>query len=310
MKSGALNHFPPVVYREGKRVLWNLIERKPHVNRPEERIRLKYIDYLTLECGWPLSRIASESAISVYNRESQLRADLICYDKYLKPAILIECKSESVSLSNRTADQTALYNHAVHADLICITNGIEDLWFKKIEDTIDVLKTQPIDKVRTLKSIRDNPGYWQTRGFLGAKLSEQFQSDITRLLNEFWSPELNWKNRFLRIQHSVPEFTFEHYYRLIDIDEHTRMALSFIGGLDGYTYFVAIYNIDGNNRALLISSLYKILTGSRQNSELITSSGSRDFDLRKIIPFRFPHFNQEHIANIPGFLNAFFVKSI
>jgi hypothetical protein len=310
MKSGALNHFPFVVYQDGKRVLWNPIERKPLANRPEERVRLRYIDYLTLECGWPSTRIAAESAVSIQNRESHLRADLICYDKKMKPSILIECKSESVSITNKTADQTARYNHSIQADLMCITNGIEDYWFKKDQNSFKTLNKPPLIQSQTIDSIRKEPDYWQKRGFLGNKIDDKTLSYLAGLLKLFWSDDLGWQNRFLHIQHEIPEFSFQQYYRLINLDSANRIAMSFIAGSDKNTYFIAILNRDGNNRALLISNLNQTLSSKHDNSQLITSTGKRFFDLRKIIPFRFPHFKAEHLANIPGFLNSFFMKSI
>jgi hypothetical protein len=310
MKSGARNHFPPTVYQNRKRVLWNRIERKPLVNRPEERVRLRYIDFLTLECGWSASRIASESAISVYNRDSQLRADLICYDKQMKPSILIECKSESISLSHKAAAQAALYNSELQAELICITNGIDDLWFKNENTRVQPLDQPPLKLVQTVSSIRKNPEYWEKRGFLGSNIGDQIKEDLAELLRVFWSGDFGWETRYLQIQHTIPEFSFEQYYRVIDLDSNTRIAMSFIAGREQNSHFVAIFNQDGNNRALLISDLNKTLSGHQANSHLITNSGSQPFDLRRIIPFRFPHFKSGHIANIPGFLNSFFLKSI
>ncbi|MEX1063468.1 MAG: type I restriction enzyme HsdR N-terminal domain-containing protein, partial [Balneolaceae bacterium] len=165
MKSGAAHHFPPLVFRNGKKILWNRIEKKPLANRPEERVRLRFIDYLTLECGWPSSRIGSEQTIAGRDGTPRLRADLICFDRSFKPSLLIECKAESIPLNQKTAEQIALYNRHVHAPHLCITNGINDFWFETGNRGVRTLARPPLETGAAKPAA--GLDYWVARGFAG-----------------------------------------------------------------------------------------------------------------------------------------------
>lgn len=308
MKSGAIHHFPPTVFRQGKKVLWNRIERKPLANRPEERVRLRYIDYLTLECGWPASRIAAESAIAVHNRESSLRADLICYDRQLTPSMLVECKAESITLNHKSADQIALYNHSVQADAICITNGVVDLWYGQKNRQISSLEESPLEHVTTPEKLRREDNYWQQRGFAGSKPVTTAGNWEVEILCRFWSDELPWDTHYLDIRHEMPGFSFENYYRLANVGEQLRIAMSFSAGSDGDTYFTAICNEAGSNRALLISNLNRAAAKNRKNSTIMNASGSYEIDIREKIPFDFNRISTGMIENLSGFLEALFLR--
>jgi hypothetical protein len=310
MKSGASYHFPPVVYREGKKVLWNRLERKPLANRPEERVRLRYIDYLTLQCGWPSTRISVESAVTVRNRDSILRADLICHDKQLLPSILIECKAESVPLNQKVAEQIALYNRSVSARILCITNGVEDLWFELKSREPVPLSESPLGRTTELQTIQQNREYWSKRGFAGKKTLVQPSEGITSVLQTFWSDELPWKTRYLNIHQDTPEVKFNHYYRTAETSDRVRIAMSFNAGLDGNTYLTAIFNEDGTNRGLLITNLNLLALKHDLNSTIITGNREIPFDLRKVIPLNMEENNRNIIENLPGFLETMFLKKL
>lgn len=310
MKSGASYHFPPVVYQEGKKVLWNRLERKPLANRPEERVRLRYIDYLTLQCGWPSTRISAESSVTIQNRDSILRADLICYDKELVPSILIECKAESVPLNQKAAEQIALYNRSVNAGTLCITNGVDDLWFELKNQEPVLLSKSPFGQPVELQTIQYNRDYWSQRGFAGKKPVVQPSDRITSILQIFWSDELPWKTRYLNIHQNTPEVQFNHYYRTAETSDRVRIAMSFNAGLDGNTYLTAIFNEDGTNRGLLIANLNLLGLKQDLNSTIITGNREIPFDLRKVIPLNMEENNQNIIENLPGFLETMFLKKL
>lgn len=310
MRSGALDHFPPIVISQGKKNLWNRLERKSLANRPEERVRLRYIDYLTLQCNWPSTRISVESAISVQNQDSILRADLICYDKQLVPSILIECKAESVPLNLKTAEQVAMYNRTVEARTLCITNGVEDLWFELKEQKIIPLSRSPLDHSSDPETIRSERNYWHHRAFVGKKPVAQPVDRSKDILCAFWSKKLPWETRFLNIHQSLPEVHFNHYYRLADIRDRVRIAMSFTAGIDDNTYLTAIYNEDGTNKALMIANLNELSNNHKMNSTIITGNHKIRFDLRKIVPLNFYEHNQNIIENLPDFLETMFLQKL
>ena len=203
MKSAVTSHFPPVVFHKGKRMLWNRLRKQPLANRPEERVRLRFMDHLILDCRWPASRIASESPVENPKGMHRLRADLICYDRQMKPLLLVECKSEAVSLNEDAALQIARYNRQVGARWGCLTNGSVDRWYKFNSNRAVPLKCSPLQEEHTAQSsqgpdrtdvaerdyeYRLDPDYWRARGFLGSKLPEEFSNDLADYLSTWLIP--------------------------------------------------------------------------------------------------------------------------
>jgi len=310
MESGATYHFPPVVLHQGRKALWNRFGKKPLVNRPEERVRLKYLDYLTLECEWPGSRIAVEPAVNSTQKGSQTRADLICYDRNLNPAILIECKSEYVKLGGNAAEQVTAYNQTIGVGLLCITNGISDFWFDIKKGKPEGLSSPPTESVRNITEIRLNSNYWEERGFAGKKPIAANTFWISETLQKFWSVDHPWQSRFLDIHHKVEKLELDSYYRLAETSEGNRIAMTFVAGYDDDTYLVSFLNSDGQNRALLISNLNKASKKQNDNSVLVTGAGRYHIDIRKKIPFNFKEQTDGVVYNLPGFLEAFFHQKI
>ena len=86
---------------------------------PEEWVRQQLLHRLVEDYGYPASLIAVEQAISV--GETKKRCDAVVYTntssspspeerggvRFLSPLMIIECKAETVPLSQKTLDQAA-----------------------------------------------------------------------------------------------------------------------------------------------------------------------------------------------------------
>ncbi|GJM30163.1 MAG: restriction endonuclease subunit R [Cyclobacteriaceae bacterium] len=90
---------------------------------PEEWVRQHFLNYLVNDLGYPKSLVKVESGLSV-NRMGK-RTDILVYSQQIKPFLLIECKAANVPLSDKTFDQLSLYNQAIRAEYLVITNGIK-----------------------------------------------------------------------------------------------------------------------------------------------------------------------------------------
>ncbi len=315
MNSRAAQHFPTVVHLNGERVLWNRLEKKPLENRPEERVRLRFIDYLNLECGWPASRIASEVAVSNQKanhdfRKKKRRADLICYNTQLQPEILIECKAESVKLDTRTAAQAARYNHELGTRTICITNGLTDFWYSVSDKSITRLDSPPLTSNNRLDDIRSELKYWQDRGFAGKVINGNMAEWLTGLLAFFWSDHLTWVRRYLTFPQQLSYLQFNQYYRIAHSDEYDSLktAFGFLCGLDRKSYLTVIFNRDGENRVVLVCDLEKLLTGMPLESSLYTSGAEKKLNLLDFIPDEFLDYPEKVFTELPGYLNNIMLK--
>ena len=93
---------------------------------PEEWVRQQLLHRLVEEYGYPASLIAVEQAISV--GETKKRCDAVVYTntssspspeerggvRFLSPLMIIECKAETVPLSQKTLDQAITYNRKLN----------------------------------------------------------------------------------------------------------------------------------------------------------------------------------------------------
>lgn len=88
---------------------------------PEEWVRQQLLHRMVEQLGFPASRIAVEIAITV--GEVHKRCDAIVYDGTMRPLMLIECKAESVPLTQKTLDQAVVYNRRLNVPYLILHNG-------------------------------------------------------------------------------------------------------------------------------------------------------------------------------------------
>ena len=88
---------------------------------PEEWVRQQLLHRLVEQLGYPASRIAVEVAFQLPMSNDQLpinakryRADAVVYDSTMRPLVLIECKAETVPLTQKTLDQAITYNRKLN----------------------------------------------------------------------------------------------------------------------------------------------------------------------------------------------------
>ena len=113
---------------EGRAYIFDIIRKKYILLSPEEIVRQNFLDYLILEKAYSKNLIKLESAVK-YNTLNK-RSDILVYNNQGEPFLLIECKAESVAISQSTIEQASRYNLEIKAPYVCITNGIKTYCFK------------------------------------------------------------------------------------------------------------------------------------------------------------------------------------
>ena len=88
---------------------------------PEEWVRQQLLHQMVEQLGYPASLIAVEAAISV--GEVKKRCDAVVYDTAMRPQVLIECKAETVPLTQKTLDQALIYNRKLNVPYLILHNG-------------------------------------------------------------------------------------------------------------------------------------------------------------------------------------------
>lgn len=289
MESVATFIYPQVVWREGQKMLWNPIYRKPLKNRPEERVRLRVIEFL-LAAGWSKHRISTEEAIGKV-ADTSMRTDIICYNQQFEPQILIECKAESVSLSRKTAEQVARYNQNVGAPYLLMSNGIADFWYTVRGGSVEILEKSP----ELIRPDIERPAYpfeeWHGRGFAGPEASPELRKWFCGLLPALWHSGSSSDIRFLTFNQELTDLNLNHYYVIQPLSGQHRLALSTLTTASGGSRLIAILNENNQNRAVLEVDLDLLFDAKAKNSTMYSEAGVETFDAagfidRTIVPDR------------------------
>ncbi|MCB0315085.1 MAG: type I restriction enzyme HsdR N-terminal domain-containing protein, partial [Calditrichaeota bacterium] len=84
-------------------------------------VRQNFVQYLVQVLDYPRGLMQIEASITVYNFSR--RCDAVLFDRSLQPRMIIECKAPDVTLNERTFEQIAVYNAALKARYLTVTNG-------------------------------------------------------------------------------------------------------------------------------------------------------------------------------------------
>ncbi|MEX1211922.1 MAG: type I restriction enzyme HsdR N-terminal domain-containing protein [Balneolaceae bacterium] len=248
MKSSARLHFPPIRWHGQEKRLWNRVWRRSCKDLPEERVRLRFLDWLLLQHEWPPGHIASERSLSSGHAQ---RTDLLCHDEEGNPSWLIECKAPSVRIGESASLQIAQYNRIVQAPVLCLTNGVSDYWYRTDGDRLDALDAPPIAETLPIEAIRQSTSYWVDRGFLGHKSSEALQEALTGLCRQLYDPshadsifylEGTWRNDHLYLTHD---------YRSVPLSRRRLLAVAPLSDASGSSWISALHHENGATNAMI-----------------------------------------------------------
>lgn len=97
---------------------------------PEEWVRQQLLHRLVEQLGYPASRIAVEVPVEKMSTNNcqlstKQRCDAVVYDSALQPIMIIECKAETVPLTQKTLDQAITYNRILNVPYLLLHNGIQ-----------------------------------------------------------------------------------------------------------------------------------------------------------------------------------------
>ncbi len=121
-------------------LIWDPLRRKEVTATPEEQVRQWFILQLQQVFKVPLHMMKSEVGFKFGDK--QYRADILVYDKELRPLAVVECKRPSVPLDAAVVEQSMRYNSVLGVHYIILTNG-NLTYLYKLKDGIFV----PCDSV-------------------------------------------------------------------------------------------------------------------------------------------------------------------
>ena len=108
----------------------------------EEWVRQNFVQYLVDVMNYPSAFIAIEKEIKL--NDLKKRFDLLIYDRYHKPWMLVECKSPSTHLTESVLQQVLRYNMSVPVSFLIITNGSYTYGWEKAGGGLRELNALPV----------------------------------------------------------------------------------------------------------------------------------------------------------------------
>jgi hypothetical protein len=96
--------------------------RKKYIRlQPEEFVRQLFVLWLIQNTKINRNSIQVEKVLKINNVVK--RFDILIYDNQMNPYIVVECKAPEVKITQSTFDQIAVYNMALSAPFLVVTNG-------------------------------------------------------------------------------------------------------------------------------------------------------------------------------------------
>lgn len=105
----------------GGQEIFDPVRRKYVALTPEESVRQRIVLYLTTEKHYPLNLMRIEAGMKLNGM--QKRCDILVYSRNLNPLLMVECKSETVKISQDIFEQLSRYNLVFKVPYLIATNG-------------------------------------------------------------------------------------------------------------------------------------------------------------------------------------------
>ena len=115
-----MNWFNTII-EDGKTKVFDPVRKIYCTLTPEEKVRQMTLYYLVEKKNIPAGLIAVEYSIKV-NTLSK-RCDIVVFNKEAKPIMIVECKAESVPITQKVLDQAIRYYSGLNVNYILLTNG-------------------------------------------------------------------------------------------------------------------------------------------------------------------------------------------
>ncbi|PKP19485.1 MAG: restriction endonuclease subunit R [Bacteroidetes bacterium HGW-Bacteroidetes-20] len=119
---------PKTRSNNGTYEIFDPIRKKWITLTEEEKVRQFCIQQLIENHKFPVSHIAVERQITVNGMTK--RYDIVVFNSNGNPFIVIECKAPHVQINQLVLEQVGRYNKTLKAEIIGVSNGTENRFFK------------------------------------------------------------------------------------------------------------------------------------------------------------------------------------
>ena len=125
-----------------KTVVFDPLRRQWVSLTPEEQVRQKMLHYLVETRKVAAGLIAIEYSIKVNNLPK--RADIVVFNNLGEPQMIVECKAETVPITEKVLDQAIRYFSGLKVKYLTLTNGKMMFCYKVTGGEIEVLSEFPL----------------------------------------------------------------------------------------------------------------------------------------------------------------------
>lgn len=122
-------------------LIWDPLRRKEVTATPEEQVRQWFILQLQEVFKVPVHMMKSEVGFKFGDK--RYRADILVYDRDLRPLVVVECKRPDVSIDAAVIEQSMRYNSVLGVHFIILTNGNLTYLYKLKDGTFVPCETVP-----------------------------------------------------------------------------------------------------------------------------------------------------------------------
>ncbi len=126
---------------DGKVTVFDPLRRQYVALTPEEQVRQKMLYYLVETRKVPSGLIAVEYSIKVNNLPK--RVDIVIYNNLGEPQMIVECKAETVPITEKVLDQAIRYYSGLKVKYLTLTNGKTMFCYKITDGKIETLSEFP-----------------------------------------------------------------------------------------------------------------------------------------------------------------------
>ena len=105
----------------GRREVYDIVRNRYVALTPEEWVRQNVIHRLHEELEYPLELMQVEGTITLNGMTR--RCDIVVYDREVRPIMIVECKRETVPITQKVVDQASRYNLVLQVPYLYLTNG-------------------------------------------------------------------------------------------------------------------------------------------------------------------------------------------
>lgn len=150
----SLNFYPyefKIRLHRNQEEIFDAVRKKYVALTPEEWVRQHIVRFLIQERAVPMGRIQLEKTLKIQTLTK--RADVVVYDDFLHPLLIVECKAPEVKISQNVFDQISCYNMALQVKHLIVTNGIQHYYCTINYDTHQCLFAQEIPSYEQMKQL-------------------------------------------------------------------------------------------------------------------------------------------------------------